>query len=390
MTPPCAGPRPLLRLLMAALLPALLLLAGCSDSDPSQTPQFVIGLITPLSGPFLPHVPDNAARLAVDEANARGGIEVGGRRLPVRLVVVDNKGEVETTLSAVRELANRERASAVVGPYLSRQAIPAGGVAQSAGILMLSPSSTNPETTRDRPFVFRACFVDNFQGLVMARFAFQDLALRRAAVLYDATDAYCRGVAEFFRDAFRSLGGTVTAFEGYSDGGADYGARLSRIRDSRAQALLLPNFPPDLSTQIHLARNLKAAPVLLGTDSWHQPEILAQGDAEGAYFSTAFTSDMHNEKTRLFLARYVDRFGIPPINDEALTYDAFQLLFRAAEAAGSVQPAALRAALAGLTDFTGVTGSLRYEGTGDPVRSAVIARLSGGRALFHKEFRPDE
>lgn len=394
MTRTPATPRHPARTLLAVALPVLLLLVlaptGCSDSPAAKTAPFVIGLVTPLSGPLLPHVSDNAARLAVDEVNAGGGVQVGGRSRPVRLVVVDNQGEVETTLSAVRELANRDRASAIVGPYLSRQAIPAGGVAQSAGILLLSPAATNPEVTRDRDFVFRACLVDSFQGSVMARFAHDDLGIARAAVLYDATDDYCRGVAEFFREAYRRLGGTITAFEGYSDGEADFASRLARIRDSQPQALLLPNFPPDLSTQIHLARNLKAAPLLLGTDSWYQPSILGQGDAEGAYFSTMFTPDMHNEKTRVFVEEFRRRFGIPPTSDDALTYDSFQLLFRAAEAAGSVQPAALRAALAELKDFTGVTGSMRFTGTGDPVRSAVIARLSDGRALFHKEIRPDD
>ncbi|WP_449243024.1 ABC transporter substrate-binding protein, partial [Desulfovibrio sp.] len=179
---------------------ALLLLGpllSCSSND-ERRDEFRIGFVAAITNPALRHNPD-APGLAADQANAEGGLEVGGRKLMVRLLPRDNHDHLEDTLVAVRELISHDQVTAIVGPYVSRQAIPAAVLAQNAGVLLISPTSTNPETTRGKSLAFRTCFVDTGQGRALARFAREDLGATRAAVLFDAADDYCRGVAEYFR-----------------------------------------------------------------------------------------------------------------------------------------------------------------------------------------------
>lgn len=376
--------------------PALLLLAAClafwacSQSPAPAEQDFRIGFTAAITSDSQP-VSADGALLAAEQVNAQGGLAMpGGKRLPVTLVLRDNHNRLEETLVAVRELITRDRVSAVVGPFVSRQAIPAGALAQSSGVLLISPSSSNPETTRGKPFVFRAAFVDPVQGRALARFAREDLGARRAAVLFDATDEYCRGVAQYFRDAFTAMGGEVPAFEAYLTGDADFASRLARIKAARADVLLLPNFAPDLNRQLRLARQMDAAPDILGTDCWDYPATLGDPAAQGAYFSTNFVLDRDTPETRDFVQAFRQRFQRTPSMDDALSYDAMQLLFWAAQQAGGAQPQALRAALTGLGRHQGVSGTMRFTGTGDPERSVVIVRIQDGRAVFQKEIQPDE
>lgn len=382
------APRPVLRPAPLLALLACLALSACSEDPAPREQAFRIGFTAALTSDSQP-VSADGSLLAAEQVNARGGLEVAGRRLPVRLMVRDNRNRLEETLVAVRELITRDQVSAVVGPFVSRQAIPAGALAQSSGVVLISPSSSNPETTRGKPFVFRVAFVDSFQGKALARFAREDLGAQRAAVLFDAADEYCRGVAEYFREAFTAQGGEVGAFEAYLTGDADFASRLARIKAARCQVLLLPNFAPDLTRQLGLARKMDVTKDILGSDCWDHPDNLREPAAQGAYFSTNFVLDRDVPETRAFVQAFSARFGRPPTMDEALSYDAMQLLFRAAQQAGAVQPQALRTALAGLGRHQGVSGVMRFNGTGDPERSVVIVRIQDGRPAFQKEIQPD-
>ena len=383
------APQPVLRLAPLLALLACLALWACSEGPAPREQAFRIGFTAALTSDSQPVRPDGAL-LAAEQVNAEGGLKVAGRRLPVRLIIRDNRNRLEETLVAVRELITRDQVSAVVGPFVSRQAIPAGALAQSSGVVLVSPSSSNPETTRGKPFVFRVAFVDPVQGKALARFAREDLGAQRAAVLFDATDEYCKGVAEYFRQAFTAQGGEIGAFEAYLTGDADFASRLARIKAARCQVLLLPNFAPDLIRQLHLARKMGVAKDILGTDCWDYPDNLREPAAQGAYFSTNFVLDRDVPETRTFVQAFSERFARPPAMDDALSYDAMQLLFRAAQQAGAVQPQALRTALANLGHHQGVSGIMRFNGTGDPERSVVIVRIQDGRAAFQKEIQPDD
>lgn len=381
------------RVTRTRLLPFLALLAcllpwACSESPAPREQAFRIGFTAALTSDSQPVSPDGAV-LAADQENAMGGLVLAGKRLPVKLIIRDNRNRLEETLVAVRELITRDQVSAVVGPFVSRQAIPAGALAQSSGVVLISPSSSNPETTRGKPFVFRAAFVDPVQGRALARFAREDLGAQRAAVLFDAADEYCKGVAEYFRDAFTAMGGEVPAFEAYLTGDTDFAPRMARIKAAHCQVLLLPNFSPALGHQIRLARQMHAAKDLLGSDCWDHPDNLREPAAQGAYVSTNFVLDRDVPETKAFTQAFNERFKRQPTMDDALAYDSMQLLFRAAQQAGGVQPQALRAALANLGRYQGVSGVMRFQGTGDPERSVVIVRIQDGRPVFQKEIQPD-
>ncbi|MES9994789.1 ABC transporter substrate-binding protein [Desulfovibrio aminophilus] len=380
------------RFFRALLTPLSLLLLGltlsCSESEAPKD-EFRIGFVAAIASTDARHTPD-AARLAMEQVDSAGGLKVAGRRLFVRLLPRDNQDRLEDTLVAVRELISRDRVTAIVGPYVSRQAIPAAVLAQNAGVLLISPTSTNPETTRGKSLVFRACFVDTTQGRVLARFAHDDLGVTRAAVLYDAADDYCRGVAEYFRDAFTALGGVVPAFEAYLTGEKDFASRLARIKAAGCQVLLLPNFQPTLREQIRLAGEMGVSRTLLGTDTWHQPDVMALAESQGAYFCTGFAPDRNTPETREFVRAYRERYGKDPILSDAMGYDAMQLLFQAARNAGGTQPQMLAAGLSAIENYQGVTGTIRFHGSGDPVRSVLIMRVQGGRAVFHREIPPHE
>lgn len=372
--------------LLSLLLLGLTL--SCSEGEAPKD-EFRIGFVAAISETAVRHNPD-AARLAMEQVDNAGGLKVAGRRLFVRLLPRDNQDRLEDTLVAVRELISRDRVTAIVGPYVSRQAIPAAVLAQNAGVLLISPTSTNPETTRGKSLIFRACFVDTAQGRALARFARNDLGASRAAVLYDAADDYCRGVAEYFRDAFVGLGGQVPAFEPYLTGEKNFRERLARIKAAGCQVLLLPNFQPTLREQIRLAGEMGVARTLLGSDSWHQPDVLALAEAQDAYFCTGFAPDRSTPETREFVRAYRERYGKDPILSDAMTYDSMQLLFQAARNAGGTQPQMLAAGLAVIEDHQGVTGTIRFHGSGDPERSVLIMRVQGKQAVFHKEIPPHE
>jgi len=321
-----------------------------------------------------------AAELAVAMVNSAGGVEVGGRRLPVRLLQESTGDTPEGTVRATLELINRERAVAVVGSSFSRNAIPSGEVAERAGVPMICPGSTHPRTTAGRRYVFRVAFVDSFQGRAMARFARDELGLDTAAVLYDVADSYSRDVADLFRRVFEAAGGRVVAFESFTSGESDFRPQLERIRDADPDAVFLPNFSQDVPVQGRQLRALGIDAVLLGSDSW-LVELARHPELDGAYFTRSWHRDLaeSSPEAEAFRARYRELHGSEPDELVALTYDAFGLLFAALADAPRVAPEEIRAALARIDGHRGLTGPISYRGRGgDPRKNAAIVRIEDG------------
>jgi len=366
-------------LLLLALVSALLA-AGCSKADP-ETAEFRIGMIAPInstnsSARFTGHL---LAQARVNQLNAQGGVEIGGRKHLVRLIVEDNDGRVELAMSAMSRLIQQERVSAIIGPYYSRDAIPVAAALETLHVPMLSPSATNPDVTRDRRFAFRACQVDSDQGAGLARYAYEDLGLRRAAVLYDEADAYSSGLAGYFHKAFASRPGASVVMEAYATGAQDFMAQLARIRVSGAQVLFLPNFPVDLSLQLPQARAAGFAGLFLGGDSWDTDSgFHSLPEAQGSVYSTDFSLAAADKKRLEAAKALAQASGAELIKNSALTLDALELLIAAAKRVGSTDPVSLRSGLAELTDFEGLTGRISYNGGGDPERTVCIVSISGG------------
>lgn len=367
----------------AGLAALLLALPGCrTDRVP---PVIRIGLVTytptDLNGPPTTH----AVEMALEEANARGGLLVGGvrSRVEVRRVVI-KEDSPEQAVAAVQRLINQEKVCAILGPQLSDEAIPAGGVAERSGIPLISPISSHSGTTQDRAYVFRACFRDADQGRVLAELARGVLRARTAALLVQVNVAYSRTVAEVFRREFTALGGRIAADVSFTDAGKGLGPQLAEIRRAAPDVLLLPNFQNSTLEAGRAARRAGIRSAFLGTDAWSRSRLGGVAEFEGAYMVTNWSPDLASAENARFMAEYARRFAAEPSETAALTYDAARFLFAAIGASGDGTPAAIRTAMAGPLAFEGVCGPLRYSGGGDPRKAVVVLRFRAGRAEFDR------
>ncbi|HWR03783.1 MAG TPA: ABC transporter substrate-binding protein [Humidesulfovibrio sp.] len=359
-----------------------LLLLGCTASKGDPAEEFRIGLMEPLNSPdrIMGH---RLAEARVAELNAEGGVEIAGRKVRLRLVVEDSGGTTEQTMSVMSHLVQQERVSAIIGPYHSRDAIPVAAALEVLRVPMLTPSATNPEVTRGHTFAFRVCQLDSDQGRSLAHYAYDDLKLRKAAVLYDEADPYSTGLAGYFRESFSQLAGASLTMMTYQSGSRDFSAQLGRIVASGAQVLLLPNFQPDLAAQIQQARAAGYAGLFLGGDSWDTDHgFHSLPEAQGAVYSTEFVPAAAEQKRLAEVEAMAAKSGAPLSKNTALTLDAVDLLVAAAKRAGSTDPVSLRSGLATLTDFDGLTGRISYSGGGDPARSTFIVGITGGRPVL--------
>ncbi len=339
----------------------------------------------------------NAAEMAVKEINDAGGLEIAGKKYQVELIIEDNAGKADQSASAAQKLITQDNVVAIIGPNASRYAIPASEIAESSKVVLISPWSTNPLTTLDaktnqpKKYVFRAAFIDPFQGRVVAKFALDNLGAKNAAVLYDIASDYNKGIAEFFKKTFEENGGKVVAFETYTTNDKDFTAQLTKIKDANPDVIFLPNYYSEVPLQIQQAKRLGITVPFLGSDSWGSAELinLCGADCEGYYFSTHYAADNATPVAKGFIDAYTAKYGNTPDDVAALTYDSFGLLWKALQAAGKVDREAVRAALAKIPMYEGVTGTMQFqEGSGDPIKSAVILQIKDGKFTFFANAAP--
>ena len=383
-----------LSFLMLAVLSLSVILTACQPAAPST---IKIGLNVELTGsiPVVGESSKNAAELAVKEVNDAGGLEVGGTKYTVELLVEDNEDKAESAAAAAQKLATAG-VLAMVGPNASRNAIPASVVAESSLMPMISPWSTNPKTTKvgdtDEPkkFVFRAAFIDDFQGVVAARFAKDQLKTTKPAVLYDVASEYNKGIAEVYKKTLEDSGLQVVSFETYTTGDKDFSAQLTKIKEAGADSLFLPNYYSEVPLQVQQAHKVGFDGAILGSDSWGNIELmtLCGAGCEGYYFTTHYAPDIATPKAQAFIKAYEGAYGKTPDDVAALTYDSFGLLFQAIQTAGKLGRQAVRDALAGITSFEGVTGNMQFKGTGDPVKSAVVLQIKDGKFVYFTSAAP--
>lgn len=358
-----------------------------------------VGVIAEITGdmPAVGASCRNAAKMAADEVNAAGGLEVGGKKLKVEIAVEDNGGKADQSAAAAQKLITQDEVVAIVGPNASRYAIPASEIAESNQTVFITPWSTNPKTTLDavtgkpKRYAFRSCFIDPFQGKVLAKFALETMKARKAAVLYDVASDYNKGIAEVFKADYEKLGGKVVAFETYTTNDKDFSAQFTKIKAAAPDVVFLPNYYSEVPLQVQQAKRLGVTAPFLGADAWGSADLLKLGgaDLEGYYFSTHYAADNASPAAVKFIGDYTKAFGAPPDDVAALTYDAFGLLFTAMKNAGKTDREAVRNALAKLPGYPGVTGDMKFqEGSGDPVKSAVILQVKGGKFVYVTNAQP--
>lgn len=373
-----------------------MVLVGCKATGALTIP---IGVNAELTGdiPAVGASCQNAALMAAKEVNDAGGLDIGGKKYTIKLFIEDNGGKADQSASVTQKLISQDNVVAVIGPNASRYAIPASEIAESSKVMMISPWSTNPKLTIDsktgqsKKYVFRACFTDSFQGQVVAKFAMDKLGAKKVAVLYDVASDYNKGIAEVFKATFESLGGQVVAFETYTTGDKDFSGQLTKIKQFSPDVIFLPNYYNEVPLQIQQAHRLGITATFLGSDSWGSEELikLAGKDVEGDYFSTHYAPDIATPAAKTFINAYKTAYGSVPDDVAALTYDSFGLLFGALKAAGKVDRQAVRDALASIPHYEGVTGTLQFkEGSGDPIKSAVILQIKDGKFTYYATANP--
>ena len=384
-------------LLISVVLLVSMLLGACTANAGKNT--IPVGVIAELTGdiPAVGTSCKNAAELAVKEVNDAGGLDVGGTKYQIQLFIEDNAGKADQSASSAQKLITQQNVVAIIGPNASRYAIPASEIAESSKVVLISPWSTNPKTTLDaktgqpKKYVFRAAFIDPFQGRVVAKFALDNLKTTKAAVLYDVASDYNKGIAEYFKQTYEENGGTVVAFETYTTGDKDFSAQLTKIKEAGPEVIFLPNYYSEVPLQIQQAHRLGITVPFLGSDSWGSADLikLCGADCEGYYFSTHYAPDVATPVATKFIDAYKAAYGVVPDDVAALTYDSFGLLWQALQTAGKVDRQAVRDALASIPKYEGVTGTMQFvEGSGDPIKSAVILQIKDGKFVWFANANP--
>jgi len=365
------------------------ILSACTTAE-KEISEIRIGVIAPITGAIstVGKSTVNAAELAVREINENGGLTINDAKYKITLIIVDNQDNEQETAAAVQKLINQDNVVAIIGPQASRNAIPAANIAENAGIPMISPWSTNPATTAGKSYVFRVAFIDSFQGQVMARFTFEEFGGEKIAVLYDIASDYNKGIAEIYKKIVEDAGGKIVAFESYTTGEKDFSEQLQHIKDSGATLLFLPNYYNEVPQQVQQAKELGITATFIGSDAWSGIQEENLDLLEGSFFSTHYSPDIANEAAQIFIQSYQQSYNVVPDDVAALTYDAFGLLFQAIQTQDEANPEAIRAGLAATEAYSGITGTMEYRGTGDPIKSAVILKIENGQFVFYKQASP--
>lgn len=361
-----------------------------------------VGINAPMTGD-IPKVGEGtkyAARMWLADIEEAGGIEVGGKKYPVELVIEDNESKAESAVKANTKMITQDDVLVIVGPQSSKQAVPAGDVANNYETPMISPWSTNPATTADRPFVFRGCFLDPFQGPVLANFITNEFGYTKAAVLYDVASDYPKGLAEFFKKSWEEKHGegSVVAYESFTTKDTDFSSQLTKIIRSDAQVLFTPQYYNEVALIVQQAMDLGWDGPIVGSDSWGSAETVELcGEAcHGQFFSTHYAAAGAKGATKAFIDRYTEEHGYVPDDVAALTWDSLRLAQSAIESAGELtgkikkDRKAVRDALAQIEDFKGITGDMTFTEEGDPKKCAVIVKISDqGDYEFYKSICPE-
>lgn len=329
----------------------------------------------------------NSARLAIDQANANGGAL--GRKF--ELVLFDNKSDAAESSTGAAKLIDQDKVVAILGAMTSTNCLSAGPVAQDKKIPMITPTGTNPKVTMVGDYIFRACFLDDFQGEVMAAFAFKNLKAKTAAILVDNASDYSKGLAKFFKQKFTSLGGKVVIEEGFMPDDKEFTAQLLKVKAAKADVLFVPCYYQPAGLISKQAREMKIMIPILGGDGWDSSELVKTAGAKplnNIFFSNHYSPDSTSKLNKEYVKAYSERFGQAPDAFAALGYDAANLVIDAIKRAKSAEPKLIRDELAKTTSFVGVAGPIRFDQNRNPIKSAVIIELKDGVQRFKAEVKP--
>jgi len=389
-----------------ALFAAALSLAACEKKQSPQAPQaaaaaptasvgdvIVLGHVGSLTGneATFGDSTDKGLQLAIEEANARGGVK--GKRLELKRY--DDQGKPEEAAVAATRLVVNDRASILVGEVASRRSLAMAPIADEHKVPMISPASTNPKVTMDgdrvRPYVFRVCFIDPFQGTVMARFARETLKLSRVAVLRDVGNDYSVGLADYFLTKFKELGGTIVDDQSYKAGDQDFKAQLTAMKGKKPEGIYVPGYYTDVALIARQARELGLRQPLMGGDGWDSAKLFEIGGRalDGCYYSNHYSPDDPSPRIQEFVGRYKAKFGAVPDTMAALGFDAGLIAVDAMTRATDLSGPAIRDAIAATKDYPGVTGVITLDAAHNAAKPAVVLAIQNGAARWVATVAPD-
>jgi branched-chain amino acid transport system substrate-binding protein len=373
-------------LLAPVLAFGLIALLGCGKEESNA---IKIGVFEPLTGANSAGGTDETEGVRL--ANALYP-EVLGKK--VELVVVDNKSDKVEAANAATVLVQKEKVSAVIGSWGSSLSMSGGPIFAEAKVPAVGASCTNPNVTRGNDFYFRVCFIDPFQGTVMANYAFKNLSARKAAIIREVSNDYSVGLAKYFVDAFTQLTGDPNAIVGetnYNTGDQDFTAQLTNLKSLHPDVIFAPGNYTESALIIKQARQLGITTPFLGGDTWDVRAFLeVGGDAvEGTVLSTFFANDFPINKTsEIFLKEFRAKYGKEPAAVSALGFDAYLIILDAIKRAGTADPVKVRDAIAQTKNFEGAAGSITINEERNAVKDAVIKVVKGGKFAYLTTVKP--
>jgi branched-chain amino acid transport system substrate-binding protein len=312
------------------------------------------------------------------------------QRPKVELIEYDTKGDAREAGAVVTRLVSRDHVTAVLGEVASGLSLAGAPVCQQAGVPMITPSSTNERVTKVGDMIFRVCFIDNFQGLVCAKFAYQNQKARRVAILQDQAAPYSVGLADEFEKHFKQMGGEITTRQSYNGGDQDFNARLTTIRGTNPDIIFVPGYYTDVANIAIQARKLGIKVQLLGGDGWDSVKLAEIGgkDIEGSFYANHYSHEDPNPVIQDFIRKYQDEYGSIPDGLAALGYDAANLLFDSMKRSKSLDGKSIASAIAATKDFKGVTGNITIDPERNAIKSAVVVVMKDGSPHYVTTIAP--
>ena len=386
-----------MRRLLAIILVCALIAGvgvGCKKAEVLPTEQVVnLGGIFPMTGGSATFGTSSmqGTAMAVDEFNAAGGAMVDGVKTTINYINEDDAGSPEVGASAAQKLINQDKVIGIIGAVMSKVTLAVAPIAQTAGVPTISPTSTNEKVTLVGDYIFRACFIDPFQGTVMANYVWSTLKAKTAAVLYDNGNDYPKGLAENFRASYEKVGGKVVAYEAFTDEDktVDFKAQLTKIKAAKPEFLYLPGYYGSAALQLKQARGMGLNIPAGGGDGWDSPELVKIGGAavEGGVFSNHFSKDDPAPKAKAFVAAYTAKYGAAPDALAALAYDAAGLFLDAFKTVGSIKGSDIRDGMKNTT-FSGIAGVYKFDANRNPIKGAVILQIKNGEQTYLTTVNP--
>ena len=344
-----------------------------------------VGMLFPMSGDVKTYGESsvNGVELAFDEARAAGW--------EIETTLGDTKCDAQEAANVGNKAITQDKVNYILGAVCSSASIPISEIANPAGVVQISPTSTNPQVTinedgSNKEYIFRACFLDPFQGEVNAAFAIRDLGAQKAAVLYDVGNDYVKGLAEYYKASFEEMGGEVSIFEAYTKDDTDFAALLTKVANAEVDVLFLPDYYNKVNVIAKQAREKGVTAIMQGGDGWDSPDLDLEA-VDGGYHSNHYSPADPRPLVQNFVANYTATYGAPPDALAALAYDAARVLLQAISEAGVDDPAVVRDALQNI-EYEGVAGSIVFNEFGDPQKTAAINHVTGGKIEFVKFVAP--